>query len=108
MSAYDYAMEITEQKEADRYLAELVDKCMKERRSRGEPATPEMCMEIQRGNLGYWAGYYDSETRARVERLFRCAHPIFGPIADNGVPTPEQAFQAGVEMGRKIKHESKL
>lgn len=38
----------------------------------------EKAEEIERSNLGYFAGYYDSETRVRVERLYRCVHPIFG------------------------------
>lgn len=57
--------------------------------------------------VGYYAGYYDSETRERVERLFMCAHPVFGSIADNGAPTPDEAYDAGFEMGEKIKAASK-
>lgn len=53
---------------------------------------------IERSNLGYFAGYYDHETRARVERLFNCAHPIFGAIAEKGPPTAEEAFMAGVAL----------
>ncbi len=52
--------------------------------------TREEAEEIERANLGYWAGYYRPETRERVERLFRCAHPFFGSIAEKGPPTPEQ------------------
>lgn len=52
---------------------------------------------LTRENLAYFAGYYSHETRARVERLFRCAHPFFGAIAEKGPPTPEQAL----EMGRQ-------
>ncbi|TXH09637.1 MAG: hypothetical protein E6R03_16465 [Hyphomicrobiaceae bacterium] len=48
--------------------------------------------------LGF-AGYYDSETRERVERLFKCEHPIFGAIATKGQPTAELAFALGVIRG---------
>ncbi len=37
--------------------------------------------------------------RARVEQLFRCAHPFFGPIAVNGPPTPETALSIGQAIG---------
>lgn len=59
--AYDPAMKITDQAEADRYF----------------------------------------ETRARVERLFRCAHPIFGAIAEVGPPPAEEAFRKGLELGER-------
>jgi hypothetical protein len=43
-------------------------------------------------NLGYFAGYYDHWRRASyVERLYRCAHPVFGKIAANG-PTRSQGW----------------
>lgn len=89
--AYDPAMEITDQEEADRYFLMLVGMSMKNGQSREEAE------KIQRANLSYYAGYYDSETRTRVENLFRCAHPIFGPIS-KGEPTAEEAF----EMGKKL------
>jgi hypothetical protein len=38
-----------------------------------------------------------------VERLFRCSHPIFGSIAENGEPSPEAAFNAGVDFAEKMK-----
>ncbi len=46
-------------------------------------------------NLGYFAGYYDSETRERVERLFKCSHPVFGAIAACGQPSVKEAWAAG-------------
>ena len=47
-------------------------------------------------NLGYFAGYYDHETRLRVEELFDCVHPFLGP-AKNGQPTPAECLQAGIK-----------
>lgn len=62
--------------------------------------TREEAEGIQRQNLGYFAGYYDSETRERVERLFSCTHPVFGSIAQNGEPTFQEAFDKGREAAQ--------
>lgn len=86
---YRPAMEITEQDEADAYFEECVLPCMSHGASRSKAE------DIERQNLGYFAGYYDAKTRKQVERLFSCQHPIFGPIAVNGQPTAEEALAAG-------------
>lgn len=93
------AMEITDQDEADRYFDALV-------RYNVEVwgKSPEESASIQRSNLGYYAGYYDSETRAPVERLFHCAHPVFGAVAERGVPTAEEAFEAGRRLAAGKPH----
>jgi hypothetical protein len=91
---YGPAMEITEQSAADSYFEQLVEHTMSFGKSRDEAE------DIEKSNLGYSAGYYGDETRARVERLFRCAHPIFGSIVNNGKPTPEAAFEAGKKFAR--------
>lgn len=96
---YGPAMKITNQEEADRYFEKLVLRCQAESdKDRSE------CEKIQRQNLGYYAGYYSHETRARVEQLFKCAHPIFGSIAENGPPSPRQALAMGIKTGRKMRH----
>ena len=87
----DPAMKITKQSEADAYFKLLV-----ERHMRLSHQSREVAEKIVRENLGYYAGYCSDETRERVERLFKCAHPFFGPIS-KGKPTPEEAF----EMGKK-------
>jgi hypothetical protein len=97
---YGWAMEMDSQEEADEYFLALVEYNMKAGVDREEAE------KVARDNLGYWAGYYDDETRQRVERLFRCSHPIFGSIEKNGPPTPEAAFLAGMRMGEKAKKES--
>jgi len=89
---YGPAMEITEQAQATEYFERCVEHCMNFGKSRDEAEA------IERANLGYYAGYYNNETRMRVERLFSCAHPIFGSIADKGIPTPEEAFEAGRKL----------
>ncbi len=87
---YGPAMEMTDQAEADKYFEVLVQHGMIHSNSR------EKAESIEKQNLGYYAGYYSEETRRRVERLFQCAHPIFGKASD-GTPTPEEAFQAGID-----------
>ena len=94
---YERAMAIETQAEADAYFEQLVQLSVGAGLERADAERTE------RGNLGYVAGYYGNEVRARVERLFRCEHPIFGAIAVNGPPTPEQAFAAGVALGKAAR-----
>lgn len=94
---YDPAMRMTDQAEADAYFEVLVTHMMKFGRK-----TREEAEEIERSNLGYYAGYYSDETRARVERLFKCAHPVFGAIALNGPPTFAEAIQRGRLLGETV------
>lgn len=90
------AMGITDQEDADQYFREYVaflNTHMKARTDhKGRTAE-----DIARINLGYYAGYYDHETRLRVESLFKCRHPWLGAASD-GVLTPDQAFEAGRRM----------
>jgi hypothetical protein len=88
------AMEITEQSEADAYLEALVDRAISLFGQSREEAT-----RIQKQNIGYYAGYYSDAVRERVERLFKCSHPVFGKISEHK-PTPEEAFKKGVEIGK--------
>lgn len=99
--AYKPAMEITDQAVADEYFEALVKSCMKD-----DPSfSIVQAEELQRHNLGYYAGYYDNETRARVEALFHCAHPIFGAIAEKGIPTPKEAFELGEKFFNELSKE---
>lgn len=90
---YGPAMELTEQVAADAYFERCVEHQM--RVGKSDRTTAE---GIERQNLGYYAGYYDDETRRRVERLFKCSHPVFGAIEAVGAPTPEEALQAGRDL----------
>lgn len=68
------AMEITDQDEADQYLKEYI--AYTKRLLQIEPREDDMTAEqIVKINLGYFAGYYDSETQERVNRLFKTKHP---------------------------------
>lgn len=86
---YEPAMEITDPQEASDYLEALIQHAMVRHDQTREEAT-----SIQKQNLGYFAGYYDHETRERVEALFCCKHPILGS-ASSGAPSPEEAFEMG-------------
>ena len=98
---YDPAMKIKDQDEARVWFERCVEHCMRVR-----PCEREEAEEIERGNLGYWAGYYSADTRERVERLFNCSHPVFGSIAAKGQPTAKEAFLAGLERGRSAREKT--
>jgi hypothetical protein len=91
---YGPAMKIQDEAAAQEHFERLVEFGM----SWGQ--TREEAERIQRANLGYYAGYHGHETRERVERLFACKHPVFGAIAEQGAPSPEAAFEAGVRRGQ--------
>lgn len=116
MSAIDYddAMHIQTQDAADAWLEKAV--CFycslpagTVRFSNGEPVSlpdrvvepnpKETITEIKRG-LGYYAGYFSDETRERVERLFQCAHPYFGKIAEHG--RPKDPLKLGMEIAQRL------
>lgn len=91
---YRPAMDIVDQEAADEYFEACVEHNM-----RVSENTRLEAEKIERINLGYYAGYYNHETRIRVEELFKCAHPVFGKAKD-GVPTPEEAFEMGKKMAQ--------
>lgn len=93
--AYRPAMNLTEQADADAYFERLV-----ERQMRVFGRTPAEAEDIERSNLGYYAGYYDHETRIRVERLFACRHPMLPPAREGALPASE-VFARGVESARR-------
>ena len=96
------AMEITDEDDAKQYLLYYVSFIQKEinKNPRKDNKTAE---EIAKINLGYFAGYYDNETRERIERLFCCSHPIFGSIKNDGIPTPQEAFNKGIDYGPQTR-----
>lgn len=96
---YGPAMAMESREEAAAYFEECVLDCMSN--SGSSRAEAEV---IERQNLAYWAGYYDHETRCRVERLFQCEHPLLGP-ASAGPLSPDEAFRAGVEFARGLADE---
>ena len=72
---YGPAMEITDEAEAARYFEECVKHNM-----HCSGKTREEAIAIELSNLGYFSGYYDTETRGRVQRLYGAVHPVFGRV----------------------------
>ena len=94
---YGPAMEIRTEGEAREYFADLVEYYVDHhKKERG------WSVVTLKSNLAYWAGYYNDETRERVELLFACSHPIFGKASD-GTPTPEEAFAMGKAFASKAE-----
>ncbi len=93
---YAPAMLIKGEADAEAYLDLLVVEHMQAH----VELTREQAVKIERENLAYYAGLCSNETRERVERLFKCAHPVFGSIAINGPPAPEEAESMGRLAGR--------
>jgi hypothetical protein len=62
--------------------------------------TPESHRAIQLSNVGYFSGYYSSETAKNILEWLGAAHPIFGASHASGTLKPEEAFKAGVTMGQ--------
>jgi hypothetical protein len=52
-------------------------------------------------NLGYYAGYYDVETRKKVREVYGAVHPIFGDRYED--LTPEEIRRLAEEHAKKIK-----
>lgn len=94
------AMNITDPEDAQQYLKAYVAFMQKYLDKEPDPKG-KTAEQIAKSNLGYYAGYYDNETRKRVEKLFCCSHPVFGSIESNGIPTAEEAFIKGVALGKK-------
>lgn len=94
---YGPAMEITTQDEADAYFLKLVEHTMSFGRLRPEAE------QLERRNLGYYAGYYGHDTRERVERLFNTEHPLFGSIARDGPPDLDDVLKRGILMGQEAR-----
>ena len=52
-------------------------------------------------NLGYYAGYFDVETRKKVREVYGAVHPIFGDHYED--LTPEEVMRLAEEHARKLK-----
>jgi hypothetical protein len=53
---------------------------------------------VQLRNVGYFAGYYDSQVASNVKEWLDATHPIFG----DSRPTPKEAFRTGfMRAGRR-------
>jgi hypothetical protein len=64
----------------------------------------EEMTRIVHSNIGYWAGYHDKGTIEKVHAVYGSAHPVFGTTT----PTSTEAFNMGLELGKKWKAEGKI
>jgi len=95
---YKPALEITDPDKAKEYLEALIERSMEHFDNSREEAE-----RIEKGNLGYYSGYYGTEAMIRVHKLFDCEHPVFGKVESaDDLPSAEEIF----EMGRKWAEES--
>jgi hypothetical protein len=81
-------------------MVQRFDALLKELSDR-EGGTPASHRTIQLANVGFFSGYYDSATAKRVLDWLGATHPIFGTAHADGTLTGEEAFKAGLELGRR-------
>ena len=62
--------------------------------------TLELAYQCAKGNLGYFAGYYNNEIYELINKTYGAVHPIFrcNPFE----VSPEDAYRKGLEIGSKI------
>ena len=94
---YGPAMKIKNRPDARLYFEALVMYSLQEE---GLTIDEKEVRQNIKDNLGYYAGYYDDETRLRVEEIFECAHPMFGKAKD-GSPSIEEAFKRGMDFAER-------
>jgi hypothetical protein len=86
--------------EAEQWLAEEVQRMATEYK-----ITPSTAETNLRDSLGYFMGYYDSETAERMQKLLNLRHPFLPWIGKR--PTmagdAEKALEIGKEIGQKLK-----
>lgn len=92
---YEPAMLIETQEEADKYFEVLVDHCLRLYALNDKEITREEAQGVERTSLAYIAGYYDLATRQRVERLFKCEHPVLGPAPEGENISYDEALEKG-------------
>lgn len=81
---FNLAMEVTTVEAAEIVLAKLVAADI----DKNNCGYLETTIRIK-NHLAFYSHYLGNITRARVESLFDCAHPVFGSIRLNGGPTRE-------------------
>lgn len=72
----DLLPKITTPEEAAEYFEACVEHLLRFGHSR------EQAESIERGNIGYAAGYFSTQEAARIQQLFAAPHPIFGNAAN--------------------------
>jgi hypothetical protein len=107
---YDPAIEIAkrgDKKKAKKYFDALVEHCVETSKIERpqDDVTFTDAVRIVHSNIGYWAGYwagyFEKGMIEKVHEVFGSAHPVFG----TETPTPTEAFNAGLELGKSMKND---
>ena len=97
---YGPAMNIQSEAEATQYLVDLTHWTV--RHFGGDYKT---AWDKHLESIGYFAGYFDEATQARVEKVFKAKHPIFGsvkyPFSGEAAFKAGQAFAEGGEKAAR-------
>ena len=94
---FNTALDVAETGDGDRcqaFLTSYVEYIVSE--SNNNVAEAE---NIAKSNLGYFAGYYNSEVYETINKAYGAVHPVFG-----GNPfevSPEEAYKWGLESRTK-------
>ena len=88
--AYEPIMAATTKEEAEAQFERCVACHLQQEPSHSR----DVAVEVQKRNVGYYAGYYDAETRNRVYAWLNTEHPIFGDMT----PSADEAIAAGVQL----------
>jgi hypothetical protein len=94
---FDKALEIAKTGDSDRcqkFLTTYVSYIISENGCAIEEAT-----RIAKNNLGYFAGYYNSEVYETINKAYGAVHPVFGQNPFN--VSPEDAYRMGLEHGKR-------
>lgn len=89
---------ITDEQEAKEYLNDYTKWLMTDAKIKSF----DKALDIAKQNIGYWGGYQDVNVRMRIERLLDVEHPFLGKAKEKQY-TPDEIFQMGIELGRKIR-----
>jgi hypothetical protein len=95
LERYGPAMEIRDKAQSEAYFELLVRTSMAANASLSRKDAEQM----ERDNLGYFAGYYDQATGDRVFELFGAEHPIYGRRR----LSPSELFAWGEALGALMR-----
>lgn len=93
---YGRCAKIIDQHEADEYFLALV-----ERNLRIYPEHDlDEAIKVEKSNIGYYAGYFSSQTALRMELLFNTQHPILGSAKNYYAMSTEEIIEAGYNFAK--------
>lgn len=97
--SYEAAMHLETEEQAEAWL----DKISAEYLQNNPLAEPEATRTKFRESAAYYAGYFGQDTRARVERIFKTAHPILGAWDRPDPLSIPDIIKLGFEFGQRVR-----